>query len=141
MAQAPLTAPIPSPLPVPRARQAYGLPQHPSDPIVLQPLPRQIRFLHPGYPNEHCLLLVLPALDVPEGVHHGLALDVCAMVADNRWDGYFTLDRAGLRRIPTDDLELSLRAEAYYFHVPGDNGDEKDSRVGHHRLMRAQATR
>jgi hypothetical protein len=107
----------------PCARQPYGAPQHPTDPLILQPSPRQIRFLHPGYPDEHSVLLVLPALDSPDGVHHGLALDSCAIMADNRWDGYFTLDREGVQRVPTDDMDLSLDADAYYFHVPGGNGD------------------
>ena len=110
-------------LAVPRARQPYGAPQHPTDPLVLQPSPRQIRFLHPGYRDEHAVLLVLPALDIPNGVHLGLSFYSCAILADNRWDGYFTLDREGLQRVSTDDMDLTLNADAYYFQVPGDNGE------------------
>lgn len=100
------------------------MPQHPTDVLVLQQSPRQIRFLHPGYPDEHAVLLVLPALDSSDGIHHGLALDSCAIVADNRWYGYLTLDREGARRVPTSDMYSSLDANTYYFHVPGDNGDD-----------------
>ncbi|KAK5562477.1 hypothetical protein LTR43_011917 [Exophiala xenobiotica] len=101
----------------PCARPPYGVPQHPSDPMILQSSPRQIRFLDPGYPNEHCVLFVPPGLDKPDGVHHGLALDSCVIAADNRWDGYFTLDREGVQRVPTYDLDLSLDADEYYFHM------------------------
>lgn len=107
---------------LPRAREAYGRPQHSTDPLVLPPSPRQIRFLHPGYPEEHSLLLVLPALDSPNGIHHQTALDACAIVADSRWDGFFTLDRRGAERIPTNDMNISLDAEAYYFQVPEGDG-------------------
>ena len=69
------------------------------------------------------MLLALPALDSPNGMHHGTALDACAIVADNHWDGYFTLDREGAQRVPTDNMDASLNADVYYFHVPGDDGD------------------
>ena len=69
------------------------------------------------------MLFVLPALDRPNSVHYGLALDSCAIVADNRWDGYFTLDREGVQRVPTGDMDLSLDADEYYFHVPGGNSN------------------
>lgn len=115
-----------TPLAAPHARQPYGVPKHPTDPLVLPPSPRHIRFCHPGYPDSHCSLFFLPALDRPSGVHHGLALDACAIVADNRWDGYFTLDREGVQRVPTDDMDLSLQADVYYFHVPGGSGDGPD---------------
>ena len=100
------------------------MPQHHTDPLTLQPSPPRIRFLHPMYPDDHAAFLVLPAVDTPNGVHLGLALYSCAMLADNHWDGYFTLDRQGLQRISTDDLDLTLTAEAYYFHVPDDNGED-----------------
>jgi hypothetical protein len=105
------------------ARQPYDLPQHPTDPLFLQPATRQIRFLHPGYPDEHSILLVLPALDSHNGFHHGTALDACAIAAGSRWDGYFTFDREGVQRVSADNMDLSLDADAYYFHVPGSNGE------------------
>lgn len=91
--------------------------------LSCEPSPRQIRFLHPGYPDEHSLLLALSALDSPNGIHHQTALDACAIVANNRWDGFFTLDRHGGERVPTDDMNVSLDADAYYFQVPGSDGE------------------
>lgn len=114
--------------PLPRAREAYSAPKHPSDPLVLPQSTRQIRFLHPGYPTEHSLLLALPALDSPNGIHHQTALDACAIVADSRWDGYFTFDQQGAERVPVHDMNISLDADKYFFHVPGYDGKYRRAR-------------
>ncbi|KAH0829877.1 hypothetical protein FOPE_10495 [Fonsecaea pedrosoi] len=111
-----------SPFNAPRARAAYIKPQHPTDPLNL-PSPRETHFLHPGYPDDDSLLLSLPALDSPDGIHHQTALDVCALVAGNRWDGFFTLDKDGKLRVPTDNMDASLHGKAYYFHVPAEDSD------------------
>lgn len=113
------TPPIP-----PRARQPYSRPQHPTDPLILREGPRQIRFLHPGYTGQQSLLLALPALDKPNGIHHQTALDACAIVAGSRWDGYFTLDREGVQRLSNENMDFSLNADEYYFQVPGGNGND-----------------
>jgi hypothetical protein len=43
-------------------------------------------FRHPGYPDEHNIIMVLPALDDAQGgIHHETALIACAVVAGNRW--------------------------------------------------------
>jgi hypothetical protein len=42
-----------------------------------------MRFLHPGYKDEHVLFLQVPALHRWHGIHHRTALEVCAIVAGN----------------------------------------------------------
>ena len=50
-----------------------------------------VTFRHPGYPDEHNIIMVLPALDDPEGgIHYETALIACAVVAGNRWDGFLS---------------------------------------------------
>ncbi|EFY91834.1 hypothetical protein MAC_02119 [Metarhizium acridum CQMa 102] len=79
---------------------------------------RQTFFLHPGYPDNHNILLILPALDSC-GIHHETARIACAILANSRWDGFLSLTRDGpkLEEHP-DGVLLSRR---YYFRVEGDD--------------------
>ncbi|KAH0041272.1 hypothetical protein KCU78_g970, partial [Aureobasidium melanogenum] len=44
-----------------------------------------VTFRHPGYGDEHNIIMVLPALDDAQGeIHHETALTACAIVARNR---------------------------------------------------------
>jgi hypothetical protein len=104
----------------PCARQPYSRPQHPTNPLILEPSPRLIQFLHPGYPPINSLLLALPALD-GDGIHHLTAFYACAIVAGNCWDGYFSLDQEGNVRVQADP-QSSLTAGKYYFQVPSADG-------------------
>ncbi|KAI0412565.1 hypothetical protein F5X98DRAFT_318628 [Xylaria grammica] len=92
---------------------------------------KQVRFLHPGYVEKENTLLVLPALDATisdgnnadsgiRGVHHDTARVACCILADCRWDGYFSLTRDGpaIDEGP-DDI---LLASQYFFRL--DNPDE-----------------
>ncbi|KAK7398646.1 hypothetical protein QQX98_011976 [Neonectria punicea] len=85
---------------------------------------RQVHFLHPGYivPNEDeeeetsDVLISLPAFD-NGGIHYDTAHTACAILAGNRWDGYFSSDRGGAARVdqPGDGI---LRENNYFFHLP-----------------------
>jgi hypothetical protein len=78
-----------------------------------------VTFRHPGYPDEHNIIMVLPALDDAQGgIHHETALIACAVVARNRWDGFLSEQRTGSGVLtPRDDF---LRGKDYYFRLPGD---------------------
>lgn len=79
-----------------------------------------INFRHPAYPEPHDILIILPGLDHPQGgIHHQIALDACAILANNRYDGWFTEDREGAVRVrvPLDGI---LRKHDYYFQVSDD---------------------
>ncbi|KAH7309075.1 hypothetical protein B0I35DRAFT_360195 [Stachybotrys elegans] len=81
-----------------------------------------IRFFHPGYADaggipDFDVLLSLEAFDDRgTGIHYDTAHTACAILANNRWDGYFSHDRHGrLRAQPHDGI---LREEQYYFCLP-----------------------
>jgi len=76
---------------------------------------RTIQFLHPGYPNDDNTLLVSPAFD-SGGVHHETARIACAILADCKWDGYFSLTRDGAR-LEDADADTILVAPQYYFFL------------------------
>ncbi|KAH8691857.1 hypothetical protein BGW36DRAFT_386495 [Talaromyces proteolyticus] len=76
-----------------------------------------IYFRHPAYPDPHDILIILPGLDHPHGgIHHQLALDACAILANNRYEGWFTEDREGNERVNVP-LSGILRKRNYYFRV------------------------
>ncbi len=76
---------------------------------------QQIFFLHPWYPEGHNLLLILPAFD-SQGIHHETARVACAILANSRWDGFFSVTKDGEAVSEgKDDLLLSQR---YYFRIP-----------------------
>lgn len=80
-----------------------------------------VTFRHPGYPDEHNIIMVLPALDdVQGGVHHETALIACAVVAGNRWDGFLSEQRTGSGVLtPRDGV---LKGKEYYFRLPDNAG-------------------
>lgn len=86
----------------------------------------KVRFRHPGYSDSNNILIILPGLDHAEGgVHIYTAQIACAILANNRWDGYFTERRDG----PQVDLGSDgvLRGKDYYFQVPdADEGTIKE---------------
>lgn len=58
----------------------------------------KVTFHHPGYPPQHDLLFSLYAWDSASdqgGLHYGLAHNACAIIADNRLDGYLSATREG----------------------------------------------
>ncbi|KAK7428168.1 hypothetical protein QQZ08_005234 [Neonectria magnoliae] len=83
-------------------------------------------FFHPGYgsPGDDSashVLLSLRAFD-DGGVHYMTAHTACAIIAGNRWDGYFSHDRDEAKKIrpPRDGI---LREKSYYFWVPSSSTD------------------
>ncbi|TQV90290.1 HNH endonuclease domain-containing protein [Cordyceps javanica] len=78
---------------------------------------QQFFFLHPGYPDGHNLLLSLPAFD-SHGIHHETARVACAILANSRWDGFFSLTRDGAA--VADARDAVLKETRYYFRVPDD---------------------
>ena len=77
----------------------------------------RVHFRHPGYSDSNNILIILPGLDHAEGgIHVNTAQIACAILANNRWDGYFT----ELRNGPQIDIGPNgvLRGKDYYFQVP-----------------------
>lgn len=74
-------------------------------------------FHHPGYYPDDDELFFLYAWDRAEGgLHYGLAHNACAIIADNRHDGWLTATRDGPRiEVGLDNI---LPAGDYWFHVP-----------------------
>ncbi|OAQ58068.1 HNH endonuclease domain-containing protein [Pochonia chlamydosporia 170] len=78
----------------------------------------QTFFLHPGYPEKHNILLILPALD-SGGIHHETARIACAILANSRWDGFLSLTKDGPKLEEPRDAVLPSRR--YYFRIEGDD--------------------
>ncbi|KAG9648243.1 hypothetical protein KCU64_g9860, partial [Aureobasidium melanogenum] len=78
-----------------------------------------VTFRHPGYRDEHNIIIVLPALDDAQGgIHHETALTACAIVAGNRWDGFLREQGTGSRvTTPRDGI---LKGKDYFFCLSGD---------------------
>lgn len=74
-------------------------------------------FLHPGYKDNHNILLTLPAFD-SGGIHHATAHIACAILANGRWDGFLSLSRDGPRLSANPDDVLPHGR--YYFCIEGE---------------------
>src|SRR5271156_1460993 len=102
-------------------REGYSNPPSHKDSGKSLPLgDHKISFRHPGYDDSGNVLLSMTALD-PGGIHHATAKVACGIIADNRWDGYFTTDQAGRTRVE-DSPEKILLGQDYYFHLPNLTG-------------------
>lgn len=80
-----------------------------------------IQFLHPAYNTGANKFLELNAWDAEAGgMHYGLAHTACAIIANNRFDGYFSTERMPGRQMLNADWNqiLPLNSGGYYFHVP-----------------------
>lgn len=102
---------------LPLRRACYGNSvTHTLEPLRFDP-EYEIYFRHPAFLDPHDILIIIPGLDHPDGgIHHQTALDACAVLANNRYDGWFTEDREGTVRvkIPLDGI---LQKKNYYFQV------------------------
>ncbi|KAI1120125.1 hypothetical protein F5Y10DRAFT_139903 [Nemania abortiva] len=96
-----------------------------SRPPTIEPVD-EIKFHHPGYPDDCGILFSLPRLDrsstPPNGVHYGTALTACQIVANNAFHGYLATDREGSKRVDPDLLSRDhlLTKPDYWFIVPAD---------------------
>ncbi|TKX18270.1 hypothetical protein C1H76_9538 [Elsinoe australis] len=78
---------------------------------------------HPGY-DDHNIFLRFPALDCDAtsevlGVTFGVLRTACGILADNRWDGYFTRSKSPTgERISLPDHDI-IRSGTYYYQLPG----------------------
>ncbi|RMI96869.1 hypothetical protein CDV36_016279 [Fusarium kuroshium] len=87
---------------------------------------KTVRIFHPGYgtipissdtqPPSRDALISVPAFD-DGGIHYNTVHTACGILAGNRWDGYFSLDRDGRTRVqpPKDGI---LRERSYFFCLP-----------------------
>jgi hypothetical protein len=99
-------------------REPYPVPSHADRGATLPTNNVNIAFRHPGYDDSCNILLVMPALDRGGGIHHDTAKIACGILAGNRWDGYFTEDKAGQIVV----LDETLLKGDYYFHLPNTTG-------------------
>lgn len=86
-----------------------------------------ITFCHPGYPEQDNILFQLPALDTRAGsghagIHHGVALTACSIVAANT-PGCLSVSRDPTIALaaPAPPWDHVLTATAYYFHTADGN--------------------
>jgi hypothetical protein len=83
---------------------------------------RKVIVRHPGYPPQDDRLFSLYAWDSASnqgGLHYGLAHNVCAIIADNRLDGYLsTTHEGGMGHRITMNPDEVLPAGDYWFFVP-----------------------
>ena len=112
-----------------RPRSSYEIPSHEDKGQSLPAnLFHRVFLRHPGYDDTHNTLLALPALDHPlGGIHHETARIACAIIANNKWDGFLTETKTGGRsRIESDTI---LRKTDYYFRVSEDAADGKQMKI------------
>jgi len=57
------------------------------------------------------------------GIHHATAKIACGIIAANRYDGYFTTEKAGETKVESGP-ETILLGKNYYFHVPNLTGKQ-----------------
>lgn len=98
-------------------RQPYNDPAYPGNPSTTAV--RKIKIRHPGYNDPTNILLQFNAYDEDCGIHYQTAYAVCAIITDNKWDGYFSADVEGLQRVKPSTPDALLADDTYYFHVPG----------------------
>jgi hypothetical protein len=88
---------------------------------------RNIKFCHPAYDQNCNILFELPAIDHPDGgIHYGLAIDACAIVANNRWDGFLSstadAEAAPLKPPEANGRDSILKipeSGSLYYHLGG----------------------
>lgn len=108
-----------------RPRLCYKIPSHEDNGQNLPTdLDHRVFLRHPGYPDTGNILLALPALDHPQGgIHYETARVACAILANNRWDGFLTETQTGDRTEIGPDI--ILRKKNYYFRVSENAADGK----------------
>ncbi|KAM3512972.1 hypothetical protein MY11210_003372 [Beauveria gryllotalpidicola] len=122
-------------------RRRLPPPKHPDDSLVpnegVHPHShrRNVRFCHPGYPDNSNTMLILPALDPLDhdtretpsqpsdtqrfGIHDETARVAYAILANSRFDGYLSENKKPETNPPFINPDTLLLGDKYYFHVPG----------------------
>ena len=85
---------------------------------------KHVQILHPGYDDDTNILLAFSPNDSGtksdgstfSGVQFHTVLTACAAIADNRFDGWIAVDRAG-KAVELEEYEI-LESGNYWFHVP-----------------------
>jgi len=102
------------------------------DDVAQIALNKYIKIRHPGYDSPFNELLALFAPDTlsdgtKPGLYAQLCLDACAIVANNRFDGFLSEQRdyavAQRHKVNPDSI---LRESNYYFHVPLSEGSDNN---------------
>ena len=102
-------------------RKPYPKPSHKDSGKTIPLNDRRILFRHPGYDGGDNVVLTMPAFEPGGGIHHATAKIACGIIAGNRWDGYFTTDKAGQHRVENSP-DTILMGDEYYFHIPNITG-------------------
>lgn len=91
-----------------------------------------IEIQHPGYDDSNTLIR-MPAVDGEprrKGVHYATIHSACAILANNRFDGYLSRSKSGDingQRVLADPDHI-VPAGTYFFHVPGYPCDTQDGK-------------
>lgn len=105
---------------IPRRAQFYQEPcdnnfTSPAQPSQLPP--KSITVRHPGYDDSENTLLDLLCTDgATDSLYHGFAHTAAAIVAGNRWDGFLSQSRQGIK--VTQEYHELLPFGDYYFCLP-----------------------
>ena len=89
------------------------------DPRVPRPGPKPvlINIYHPGYHDEFILLMSFPGYDSRKGhLWHNFAHTACAIISNNRFDGWLSRSRDPQSIRFSGDL---LEPGDYWWHLPG----------------------
>lgn len=80
-------------------------------------MPRQIKIFHPGYDDKIVPLMYFPGYDSKEGdLWYDVAHTACAIITNNRFDGYLSTRRDSQSSRVSGDL---LAPGNYWWHLPG----------------------
>jgi HNH endonuclease len=99
-------------------REPLGKPTHPDGGKGLPTSNRfKVSFYHPAYQDD-APFLTLPALDGPAGgIHYDTARIACGVIANNRWDGYFSRERVKTSAVVGILPDGIIPPGDYYFHL------------------------
>lgn len=102
-------------------RTSYLPPQHADKSEYLPTsVTHRVQLRHPGYPDAANIFMILAALDHPVGgIRHEIARIACAIVSNNRFDGFLSETKTG-KPVQVGPGGI-LFGKNYYFRVPGDS--------------------
>lgn len=101
--------------------------------------PNEVHVYHPGYTDSNLLLTTFACNDTPctispdpltppRSVSQSIVHLACAIIANNRFDGFLSKERDSAKAVNTRVKQAQLEPGLYYFHVP--NPEEPEGR-GH----------